>query len=128
MTDDLILIRRASPAMYGTQNNPILICSIQEGKFELTRAAAGLLGITDKGGIMFAFNKGAKTAYVTPDDEPDAFMVTRKNDYRYRFASAVVRNYFIETFGIDRWQRKTYYFDMAKEPNNKGFYQIKLKA
>lgn len=128
MTDDLILVRRKSPAMYRTQDELFLLCKPSNGKFILTRAAAQLLGIEDKGGIMFGFNKAAKTAYVTPDDEPDAFMVTRKDEYRFRFASILVRDYFVDTFDLKLDYRSLYVFKIAEQPNKRGFYQITLKA
>lgn len=128
MTSDLTLVRRTTPAMYRTQDIPLIGMYVMNGKFILTKAAINLIGIKDRGGIMFGFNKAERTAYVTLDNEPDAFMVTRKDEYRYRFCSIVLRDFFMDVFDLKRVRRTIYYFDISKQPNEKGFHQITLKA
>ena len=128
VNNDLILVRRTTPSMYRTQKIPLIGMNVYTGKFIMTEAAANIIGIKERAGVMFGFNKAAKTAYIILDNEPDAFIVTRKDKLRYRFCSTIVRNYMIDVFDLKRLNRTTYYFNVAEKPNKKGFFEITLKA
>lgn len=124
-TEDFEIVRRAKiVSNHRTYNNPVLKIE-PKGRFLISQKAAIILDINTDDGVMFGFNKKAKTAYITKDNEPDAFIIRRKDASSLRFTSKDLFQYFKETFGIE--DNKGYLFDISNTKTEKGFFSLTLK-
>lgn len=121
--EELIFVKRTRKSGLRMYNNPVLKLELPRGVFLISQKAAELLQVDADNGLMFGFNQKGKTGYVLKDDEPDAFILRRKDQNSLRFTSKDLQNYFIDTF--DLAEKSTFYFDVQL-PNNKGLHQLTL--
>lgn len=75
---------------------------------------------------MFGFNKKNQKAFISKDDEPDAFIIKRKDAYALRFTSKDLLQYFEEVFSLADFDKQVFYFKVSDLPNEKGLHELKL--
>lgn len=107
-----------------TYNNPVIKLEQPTGRFLISQKLADILNVDNGSGLMFGFNQKAKTAYVIKDDEPDAFVLRRKDKNSLRFTSKDLQGFFIDTFKLLETGNSTFYFNVSSCPNDRGLYAI----
>ena len=127
--EDIIFVKRTKKTgNCRTYNNPVIKMESPTGRFLISQKLADILNVDNDNGIMFGFNKKAKTGFVIKDDEPDAFILRRKDKHSLRFTSKDLQGFFINTFDLLETGNSTFCFNVASSPNEKGLHIITLDA
>ena len=125
MNESILFVKRQTRTTnHRTYNSPIIKMEIPDGRFLISQKLADLLDVNTDDGLMFGFNKKNKTAYIIKDNEPDAFILRRKDKNSLRFTSKDLMIYFLETFEISTRDSSTFYFNVSLEANEKGLRLI----
>lgn len=122
--EDIIFVKRIRKSGLKMYHNAVVKMESPGGRFLISQKLADILQVDTDDGLMFGFNKKAQTAYVIKDDEPDAFILRRKDKATLRFTSKDLQNYFLDTFNLRDAEKSTFYFDVKETPNEKGFYLL----
>ena len=123
--EDIIFVKRTNrTGNYRTYNNPIIKLEYPTGRFLISQKLADILNVDNNDGLMFGFNQKAKTGFVIKDDEPDAFILRRKDKRSLRFTSKDLQGFFIDTFELLESGKSTFYFNVSSSPNDRGLYSI----
>ena len=127
--EDIIFVKRTKKTgSCRTYNNPVIKMESPKGRFLISQKLADILNVDNDNGLMFGFNKKAKTGFVIKDDEPDAFILRRKDKHSLRFTSKDLQGFFINTFDLLETGNSTFYFNVESSPNEKGLHIITLDA
>ena len=127
--EDIIFVKRTKKTRNcRTYNNPVIKMESPKGRFLISQKLADILNVDNDNGLMFGFNKKAKTGFVIKDDEPDAFILRRKDKHSLRFTSKDLQGFFINTFDLLETGNSTFYFNVESSPNEKGLHIITLDA
>ena len=127
--EDIIFVKRTKKnGNCRTYNNPVIKMESPTGRFLISQKLADILNVDNDNGLMFGFNKKAKTGFVIKDDEPDAFILRRKDKHSLRFTSKDLQGFFINTFDLLETGNSTFYFNVESSPNEKGLHIITLDA
>ena len=127
--EDIIFVKRTKKTgNCRTYNNPVIKMESPKGRFLISQKLADILNVDNDNGLMFGFNKKAKTGFVIKDDEPDAFILRRKDKHSLRFTSKDLQGFFINTFDLLETGNSTFYFNVESSPNEKGLHIITLDA
>jgi hypothetical protein len=123
--EEIIFVKRTrKTSNCRTYNNPVIKLESPVGRFMISQKLADMLKVDSNDGLMFGFNQSAKTAYVMKDDEPDAFILRRKDNHSLRFTSKDLQSFFDKTFKLS--SKHTHFFSVSATPNEKGLYSITL--
>jgi len=99
---------------------------VMGSRFGFNKRVANLLNVELGGGVMFAFNKKNKTAFICKDNEIDAFKLRRKNKTMFSFSSNDLFDHFDEVFQLLEKVEVSYCFNVSANPNDKGMHQLLL--
>lgn len=123
--NELTFVRRKNrQSNYMTYNYPVIKLDVKIGRFSISQMLADILIVDNNDGLMFAFNKKNKTAFLMKDGEKDAFILRRKDQGTLRFTSKDLKQHFVETFELLDSEIKTYVFSVSTDPNERGMYTI----
>jgi hypothetical protein len=123
--EDIIFVKRTNKTgNCRTYNNPVIKLEYPTGRFLISQKLADILNVDNDNGLMFGFNQKAKTGFVIKDDEPDAFILRRKDKHSLRFTSKDLQGFFIDTFELLESGKSTFYFNVSSSPNDRGLYSI----
>jgi hypothetical protein len=123
--EDIIFIKRTNKTgNCRTYNNPVIKLEYPTGRFLISQKLADILNVDNDNGLMFGFNQKAKTGFVIKDDEPDAFILRRKDKHSLRFTSKDLQGFFLNTFELLESGKSTFYFNVSIQPNEKGLNAI----
>ena len=123
--EDIIFVKRTNKTgNCRTYNNPVIKLEYPTGRFLISQKLADILNVDNDNGLMFGFNQKAKTGFVIKDDEPDAFILRRKDKHSLRFTSKDLQSFFIDTFELLESGKSTFYFNVSSSPNDRGLYAI----
>jgi hypothetical protein len=123
--EEIVFVKRTNKTgNCRTYNSPIIKLECPTGRFLISQKLADILNVDNDNGLMFGFNQKNKTAFVIKDDEPDAFILRRKDNHSLRFTSKDLQMYFIDTFEILESGKSTFYFNVSITPNERGLYSI----
>ena len=126
ITQDIIFVKRTNNNRLRTFNLPVIKLELKGSRFIISDILAKKLNVDHNDGLMFGFNKKAKSAYVIKDDEDDAFKLSRKDPYTLRFSSKDLMNYFVDTFGLLETGKSTFIFNVDLINNERRLYRISL--
>jgi hypothetical protein len=122
---DFITVRRTQRTSgHIVYNFPTIKMEYPLGRFTISQKLANILNIDEGDGLMFGFNMKNKTAYVVKDDEPDAFIIRRKDKGTLRFTSKDLLNYFAQTFELSSEKDTRFLFAVSSSPNQNEQYMI----
>jgi|GEM_PF-1977038 len=124
--EDIIFVKRSSHSQLRTIKKPVIRMEIKNGRFVVSDIVAKALSVDDNDGLMFVFNRGAKTAYVLKDDEDDAFKLSRKDSHSLRFSSKDLMQFFDDTFGLLETGKSSFVFSVDLQANAKGWHGVSL--
>jgi len=124
--EDIIFVKRSSHSQLRTFKHPVIKLEIKNGRFIVSDIVAKALGLEDNDGLMFGFNRAAKTAYVLKDDEDDAFKLSRKDSNTLRFSSKDLMQFFDDTFGLLEIGKSSFVFSVDLQANDKGLHRVSL--
>ena len=122
--EDIIFVKRVNPSNQRTFKNAVIKVEIKGGRFIISQKLAEILKVDNEDGLMFGFNRKAQTGYVVKDDEPDAFILKRKDSNTLRFTSKDLLQFFDDTFGLSELGKSNFVFTVNVKPNEKGLYQL----
>lgn len=122
--DKITFVKRKRYTSARTYNKSIIKMEYPDGRFLISQPLAKILNVDSDNGLMFGFNQKARTAFVLKDDEPDAFILRRKDQNSLRFSSKDLQTYFLDTFDLLETGRSTFYFSVSEKPNDKGLYSV----
>lgn len=124
--EDIIFVKRSSHSQLRTFKKPVIKLEIKNGRFIVSDIVAKALSVDDNDGLMFGFNRAAKTAYVLKDNEDDAFKLHRKDPYTLRFSSKDLMQFFDDTFGLLKTGKSSFLFSVDLQANDKGLHRVSL--
>ena len=127
-TDEIIFVKRANPSNLRTFKNSVIKLEIKNSRFIISQRLAEILKVDNNRGVMFGFNQAASTGYIVKDDEPDAFILKRKDAHTLRFMSKDLMGYFDKTFNLLEKGDLCFIFTVESKPNKKGLHEIKLNS
>ena len=127
--EDLIIARRSrlNNTVFKANTQPLFRVEFPTGRFIFYEATATTLNFADGMGLMFAFGKQQQNAYVfieTPEE--DNYLPKSAGEGRkyWRFTSKDLATNFAYVFDIRN--KKFVYFELDKQPNEKGMYKLTL--
>jgi hypothetical protein len=124
--EELIYVKRDKSAQIKVSRNALMRLEIKYNRFCFNRLGAEVLGVKEKDGLMFAFNKKEKRAYIVKDNEEDAFFLHKKDEFVLKLQSKALALFFIETFDLLEKGGATFTFIIEKECAKKGYHEVKL--
>jgi hypothetical protein len=124
--EEIIFVKRSSHAQLRTFKKPVIKLELKNSRFIVSDIVAKALNVDDNDGLMFGFNKKAKTAYVLKDDEDDAFILKRKDPHTLRFSSKDLMQFFDDTFELLETGKSSFVFNVDLKPNEKGLFRVLL--
>jgi|688.fasta_scaffold1685084_1 hypothetical protein len=127
MNDQLIFVRRKNRTTnHKTYNSAVIKMECPSGRFVISQKMATLLNVDNDDGLMFAFNKTKRKAYVCVDNDCDAFILRRKNKNSLRFSACDLMTYFCDVYSIDMKNSQTYHFKISNISNDNKMHLLEL--
>ena len=124
--EEITFVKRSTHSQLRTFKKPVIKLELKNGRFIVSDIAAKALNVDDNDGLMFGFNKAAKTAYVLKDNEDDAFKLSRKDPHTLRFCSKDLMQFFVDTFDLIEMGGLSFVFTVDLKANEKGLHKITL--
>jgi hypothetical protein len=124
--EEIIFVKRSSHAQLRTFKKPVIKLELKNSRFIVSDIVAKALNVDDNDGLMFGFNKKAKTAYLLKDDEDDAFILKRKDPHTLRFSSKDLMQFFDDTFELLETGKSSFVFNVNLKPNEKGLHKVSV--
>lgn len=124
--EEIIFVKRSSHAQLRTFKKPVIKLELKNSRFIVSDIVAKALNVDDNDGLMFGFNKKAKTAYLIKDNEDDAFILKRKDPHTLRFSSKDLMEFFDNTFELLETGKSSFVFNVDLKPNEKGLHKISV--
>jgi len=124
--EEIIFVKRSSHAQLRTFKKPVIKLELKNSRFIVSDIVAKALNVDDNDGLMFGFNKKAKTAYLLKDDEDDAFILKRKDPHTLRFSSKDLMQFFDDTFQLLETGKSSFVFNVNLKPNEKGLHKVSV--
>ena len=124
--EEIIFVKRSLHAQLRTFKKPVIKLELKNSRFIVSDIVAKALNVDDNDGLMFGFNKKAKTAYLLKDDEDDAFILKRKDPHTLRFSSKDLMQFFDDTFELLETGKSSFVFNVNLKPNEKGLHKVSV--
>jgi hypothetical protein len=124
--EELIFVRRTLPKITRQIEKPFLKIQLKGNRFLVSKAMMDAIGADENDGLMFAFNKKGKVAYVSKENEEDSFRPKIRGNNFFRFTSKDLMAFFESTFSISRNDNNTVFFYIEESANERGLHKISL--
>lgn len=127
MDSDIVFVKRRS-GFNGcrTFHKPVIKVELKGARFIISDALAKILNVDDGGGLMFGFNRNGGKGYLTKEDDPDGFIIKRKDKFTLRFTSKDLLKHFEMTFKLIDSGKGSFYFNVQEKPDLNGLFAFTL--